>query len=316
MPAYESPASDDLHTPHNDDPWFTETAWYSFWTTDAAFAMHVYLRFRPNLGIADSSVYVWERGSSVPWDAAYWKQVHCPMPDSLSSMKLLGGIEHQQMEPFRSYRLGFADGSGYRSAIAAEVLFDAIDPPIYFGGKHFDQPGRVTGALVYDGIEHAVDCFAFRDRSWYSRSDFRLFRSAYSYVIPSPDTGFLVLTAAPRDADLLVSDVPVVGGHVMREGRRVGLVSGWRRVLEREPGTGRPLRLGIEAVDENGVALIAQGEATHALALAANANMLSWMSIVDWTADGITARGEDQEIWSPSLFRAYRKGGETRGTSA
>ena len=71
--------NDDLHVPATDDPWFTETAWYSFWTSGGAFAVHIYLRFRPNLGIADSSVYAWESGSSVPWETAYWKQVPVEM---------------------------------------------------------------------------------------------------------------------------------------------------------------------------------------------------------------------------------------------
>ena len=67
--------ADELHEPPSKDPWFTETAWYSFWTTGKEFAVHVYLRFRPNLDWADSCVYAWEPGASVPWDAAYWKHL-------------------------------------------------------------------------------------------------------------------------------------------------------------------------------------------------------------------------------------------------
>jgi hypothetical protein len=48
----------------------------------------------------------------------------------------------------------------------------------------------------------------------------------------------------------------------------------------------------------------------NCMAVAANPNMLSWMSLVEWEVRGRTVWGEDQEIWSPSIWRAFRRGHE------
>src|SRR4051794_21496555 len=99
------PADDELHAPETDDPWLTETAWYSFWTTGGEYAGHIYLRFRPNMGIANPCVYGGGAGTSVEWDAAYWKHSPLPMPTSLGSMELLTGLRHHAVDPFRHYQI-------------------------------------------------------------------------------------------------------------------------------------------------------------------------------------------------------------------
>lgn len=302
-----SAQDDELHRPDDPSPYVTETAWYSFWTPAAEYAVHVYLRFRANVGIANSCVYAWERGASVEWDAAYWKHLHGPMPASLTRMELLGGLRHVQREPFVGYELSYEDRAGYGPPFGFEVTVEAAREPTYFGGKHFDQEVRVTGRLTVDGRTFDVDCLAMRDRSWYRRGDFTLFRSAYSYAVRSPEAGFLALYAAPRDRDLLVDTLPLVGGHAVVDGRQHTFRGGVRRVTERDPATGHPLEVEVEADSEDGVRVTAHGRVRNAMALAANPNMLSWMGLVEWTVDGTTVVGEDQEIWSPSIWRAFRR---------
>jgi hypothetical protein len=305
---------DDLHVPDTEDPWITETAWYSFWTTGGEYAAHVYLRFRPNLGIANPCVYVWGEGTSVEWDAAYWKHSHFPMPASLASMELLGGLRHEAVEPFGTYRISYADNEKYGAPLYLAAEFTALGPPEFLGRKHFDQPVHVTGTLGVDGTEYDVDCLAMRDRSWYSRGDYTLFRSAYSYAITAPDEQLLAIFAAPRDCDMLVDDLPTAGGYLEsgRAGapsRRDPLTSGTRRVIRREDFTGHPLEVVVEVGGPAGQERMT-GRVRNCMAVAANPNMLSWMSLVEWEVGGRTVWGEDQEIWSPSIWRAFRRGHE------
>jgi hypothetical protein len=309
MTAPIHPGTDDLHPPASDDPWLTETAWYSFWTPGGEYAAHVYLRFRPNFGIANPCIYVWGTGTSVEWDAAYWKHSHYPMPSSLTSMRLLGGLEHVVVEPFQAYRLSYSDAEKYGPPMALDIAVTALGPPEFLGRKHFDQPVQVTGTLEVDGHRFAIDCLAMRDRSWYSRGDYTLFRSAYSYVIPNRDTQLLAIFAAPRDADLLVDDLPLAGGYCLTPptGERARLGRGTRTVTRRDEVTGRPLEIVLD-VDGPGDPGPITGLVRNGMAVAANPNMLSWMSLVEWQLDGGTALGEDQEIWSPSLWHAFRRG--------
>ena len=297
---------DELHLPPDDaSPWLTETAWYSFWTTDRVLAGHVYLRFRPNLGVMDSFVYVWGPGGSVPWDTAYWKDVRLAMPASLVDLEL-PSLTHAVVTPFEKYRLSARDERGYGGTFAFDIDAEAIRPPTHFGGKHLDQPMRMTGWIELDGTRREIDCRAMRDRSWYRRGDFTLFRSAYSYALSDSEDSFLALYAAPRDADMLRDDLPLVGGHITASSGHRGLSTGHRKVTERDPATGQPLAVEVTFATESGELRTVSGTVRNCLALAANTSMLSWMSLVDWDIDGEIVVGEDQEIWSPSIWRAFR----------
>jgi hypothetical protein len=300
---------DELHVPVDDDsPWLTETAWYSFWTAEREFAGHVYLRFRPNLQVMDAFVYVWGPDGSVPWDTAYWKDLRLPMPDSLRDLRLPGGLQHVVVRPFEHYELAYRDDRPYGGAFGFELQVEAISEPTYFGTKHFDQAVRVTGHVEVEGATYQVDCLAMRDRSWYRRGDFTLFRSAYSYAIESPTDSFLGLFAAPRDSDMMIDDLPLVGGHSVSGADLSLLKVGSRRVVDRDPLTGQPREIALVLGDALGKEQRISGRVTHALALAANTSMLSWMSLVEWDVGGRVVVGEDQDIWSPSIWRAFRRG--------
>jgi hypothetical protein len=300
---------DELHVPPEEDsPYLTETAWYSFWTKDSAHIGHVYLRFRVNLGTMDAFVYVWGSGGSTPWDTAYWKDLRLPMPGSIQDLELLGGLRHTVVRGLDEYALAYEDDRGYGARFGFELRAEALKPPTYFGGKHFDQPMHMTGWLEIDGSRHEVDCFAMRDRSWYRRGDFTLFRSAYSYAIESPEDSFLALYAAPRTDDMLRDDLPLVGGHTVSSDKQRTLSTGARRVIDRDPATGQPRAVVVTFAGEDGALREAKGRVRNSIALAANTNMLSWMSLVEWRVDGRTLVGEDQEIWSPSIWRAFRRG--------
>jgi hypothetical protein len=52
---------------------------------------------------------------------------------------------------------------------------------------------------------------------------------------------------------------------------------------------------------------VVRGAVTNGIALAANTSMLSWMSLVTWEFDGGHVVGEDQDIWSPSIWSAQRR---------
>lgn len=320
--SFPVPAGDDeFHADGSGDVWLTETAWYSFWTPGAELAVHVYLRFRHNVGIANSCIYAWKPGISTPWDAAYWKHLHVPIPESLTDLTLLGGIRHRQIDPYRTYEINYEDDTEFDGTFAFNVVFEAIESPQWFGGKHFDQSGVVRGKLESNGEVYEVDCRVMRDRSWYRRSDFALFRSAYSYVLGAQGDGFLALFAAPRDQPMLTDDLPLVGGWwAASTDARIPLVAGMRTVTRRDPATGAPLHVEIDAVDSAGRGVQMSGDTHNVLPITANANMMSWMSLTRWWMNDsrYPQIGEDQEIWSPSLWRSRHRiiDAETRSDEA
>src|ERR1700736_4758864 len=100
---------DELHVPGNENLWFTETAWYSFWDPAGRYMDHVYMRFRPNTGAADCNVYIWTSGVSLPWDTAYWKCFAMAYPESIRDLKFVGGLTHRIEADFAKYRITYED---------------------------------------------------------------------------------------------------------------------------------------------------------------------------------------------------------------
>jgi hypothetical protein len=299
-------ASDELHGASTDDPWLTETAWYSFWDVANRFIGHVYMRFRPYSGIADCNIYVWDREVSAPWDAVYWKRFEMAYPATLADLNWIGGLRHRVIEPLARYSLEYHDDSSpQQRGFGIELVLEKTGSPRWFGRKHFDQPMRVLGSLTIDGVELTVDCRSMRDRSWYSRSDFGRFRSGYSYLL-TDQFEVLLLSAAPKETNGLAPTLPIIGGYVHDADGEVSVVGGERAVSRRDSATGRPMGVRLVGELSSGKTIELEGSCRNSMAIACNAGMFSWMNFVEWHHQGATVFGEDQEIWSPSIWRAFR----------
>ena len=293
-----SPADDRFHPPASDDPWWTETSWFSFWVPERRLSGSVYPIFRPNLGICSSGVYVWDDTADAPWDVRYAKTWwHLPMPGGdLTQLTLASGLSYECLEPLRCYRIRYADGDD----LVLDLTFEGVIAPhavsLHPERGHLDQPGRVRGTLRLRGEELAVDCLAMRDRSWSVRADTGPMRAGYSYATASPEHGFHTMSISGGDEEF------VIAGYLLRDGEVADVRGGRRRVLGRDRG--RPVRVLIEAEDALGRRVEAEGRCVNRFAFQASPNLHAWMSLTAWTFDGVEAWGEDQDIWSPSMLRA------------
>ena len=298
---------DELHVPGDVNPWFTETAWYSFWDPAGRYIGHVYMRFRPNTGAADCNVYIWTSGVSLPWDTAYWKCFSMAYPESIRDLEFVGGLAHRIESDFAKYRITYDDTRSPLGGAHLDLMLDCVEPPRFFGKKHFDQAMHATGRLRIGDDEVEIDSLCMRDRSWYTRSDFGNFHSGYSYYL-AEDTKILVLSAYSAGTDPLVSALPIVGGYVNRDGKESAIVGGRRIVESRHAASGAPETLGLEVLLAGGEVVHLSGRSRNTIGIACNTAMFSWMCLVDWDTDDGPVLGEDQEIWSPSLWRAFRNG--------
>jgi hypothetical protein len=80
------------------------------------------------------------------------------------------------------------------------------------------------------------------------------------------------------------------------------LVSGERRILERGVD-GRPLRVLIDATDEFGRKLLAEGRCRNWLKWPAYVDMFTWWSLAEWEFDGEKGWGEEAETLGFRLLR-------------
>ena len=300
---------DEFHPPTSDDPYWTETCWFTFTVPERLLSGQLYPFFRPNQKVTAGGAYFWNEQGSQPWNVLHAKNFwHLPLPDEpLSDIRLPNGIRYRCVEPLRTYEIAYADPDG-GDEIDVALTFTAVAPPNYLGESHLDQPGRYQGTIRLLDEEFAVDSFGFRDRSWGVRPQFGqgltsspAHRGGYSYATASADDGFHAITMDFGDGCIGIH------GYVIRDGEWAKLVSARREVLERDDETGAPTRVVIDITDEAGRDIRAEGRCRNRLGVHLNPNLFTWNCLTEWTFDGVTAWGEDHDNWSaPAARRFFR----------
>jgi hypothetical protein len=288
-------ADDDFHAPAEDDPLWTETAWFGFAVPERRLAGAIYPVFRTNQGVCSSGVYVWDDTAEAQHEVLYARNSwHLPMPGHLTTLELANGLRYDVREALQRYGVRYADGD----ELVLDLEFDALHEPhapLLGATGHLDQLGRVTGTMVLHGEEIAVDCFEMRDRSWSVRRDHGAVRAAYDYAAAGPDTGFLAMSIGAGD------QFPILAGFHLHDGKAVRLTGGTRQIIhETDP---RPVQVRVEASDEAGCQIEAVGTCVNRFAFQSSPNYFAWMSLTRWVLDGVPAWGEDQDVWSPDLLR-------------
>jgi hypothetical protein len=319
----ENHRDDEFHPPTSDDPFWTETCWFTFTVPERRLSGQLYPFFRPNQGVLAAGAFFWDHTSHTPADALHARQFwHLPLPDQpLTDIALPNGITYRCLEPLRRYAVTYDDpdatagGTDTDSAIHVDLEFTAIAPPNYLGESHLDQPGRYVGTIVLDGEEIPVDAYGFRDRSWGPRTQFgrgihngASKSGGYSYATASENDAFHAITMDFGTGALAIH------GYIIRDGERSKVKSGTRRVLARDATSAYPRRVALDLVDESGRELHAEGECRNGLGLFLNPNLYTVNCLTEWTFDGITAFGEDHDNWSATGIKEFLRGrnsGET-----
>lgn len=294
---------DGFHPPTDDDLWWTETSWYSFYVPERRLSGSLYPLFRRNLDLCSTGVHLWDDSASAAHEIVYDRMLwHLPFPsDDLTDVTTASGLHYRTVEPGMRFELGYTDGG----ELEVDLTFAGIVEPHYLGKAHLDQHGRVQGTLRLRGEEIAVDCLAVRDRTWSRRSDIEVnvgggaHRGGYSHGAASATEAFQSISAMSGDEDV------VRGGYVVRDGELASVVKGSRRVVERSDG-GYPVRVALTLEDAQGRTLEAEGRGHNAFAWQFTPGMFSWNCLTEWEWDGGRGWGEDHDNWSTSAWHSFR----------
>jgi hypothetical protein len=278
----------------------------------------VYPVIRRNLDVASCSVQIWDDTSEHLYYARYGRIYwHLPIPTDLREWDVANGLSFRCLEPLHRWSLNFHEGDDVAFDLIYEGIHEPCEPhpagslPMPPGIGHFDQLCHVTGTLLLDGERFSVDCIEMRDKSWGPRSDGPRLADAsdhsggaYTYGATGRGNGFCAYGIGGTGIN---GQRAVIAGFLWRDGILGRLTDGTRR-RERD-SRGRPATVVIEATDEHGRSLMAEGSCVNSYAHLSTPNGFAWMSGTVWALDGETGWGEDQEVWdAATLRRAVREG--------
>ena len=103
---------DRFHPPTTDDPFWTETCWFTFAVPERKLSGQLYPFFRTNQNITSGGAFFWDDSGSQIWNCVYAKNLwHLPIPkgQDLSDIELPNGIRYRCVEPLNKYELHYLD---------------------------------------------------------------------------------------------------------------------------------------------------------------------------------------------------------------
>ena len=322
---------DDCYHRLSDDPFETETNWWSFNIPARRIGGWLHTLYHPNRGTATWRVFVWDDQGETPGQLAYYKRVEdAPMPAETDLRDISfpgGGYSLKMLEPLMRYRMTYADPArnfGFdfvHAGTHAPKRFPPGEAPM-LNNPHLDQLGHITGTLTLRGETIPIDCYSVRDRTWGPRggphaaarkvwpddaarlrvpggSRWRQIerergrgRMQYVFGHTGPDAGFLSFVRV-QDGDA-AGWSPMNAGWLLKDGV-FGHVDKTHSRLKtfRDPVSGWTSHQLVDVRDDLGRTIEAEGFAVSRMV-----DFNGSSTLMRWEFDGRTAWGEDQDRWN------------------
>ena len=136
----------------------------------------------------------------------------------------------------RAEDLGEHPGAHQKVSVSGELRFSAWVPPFHFesgltsavAGRHYEQPGSISGELVVDGERFPIDGAGLRDHSWGVRDWQGVPYWRWMGMLVDPEHFLLVNNVG------LESGAEVVGGCLMLGGELAPIVTGRTEGTQRD----------------------------------------------------------------------------------
>lgn len=299
-----APSDDGPHDPGNEF-YFNETYWFSFFAPERGLGGWLYSGIRPNAGVTAGGCWIWDSNGTDPWELPFFEQFNWLKPPAEADARhivLPNGNTVTTIEPGLKYDLTFDD----RDRLTVQLRFDAVEHPVplrpgtppYPKAAHYDQTGHVSGHLLLDGDRIEIDCYAMRDRSWGPRRERGYRPMAYTWLA---DAGTSLLTYSTPERDGTDS---IYAGYLRVDGAVSYVAQGTRRV-RRDPDKHWLTDVSLDLVDNVGRSLAVQGTVISRMILP-TATSVCVNSLIEFTLDGNTIHGEDQDVWPMNSWRVMQ----------
>jgi hypothetical protein len=294
-------AADEVFHPAGDDEHWCESGWFGFAIPERDINGFVYYFHDVRTGISGGGPALWDPSGEQVYDCLFydWRWHQPPTgPLEFRDFRLPNSLRHQVLEPMRGYRLSYS-----QLGLELDLEWTALMEPHELGHgtaadpRHFDQAGRMHGLATLNGEVLDVDCYSLRDRTWGPHRPGARRSGDYLWAIASPREHWHAITVAGKEP----GTDKLAGGYFVRDGMLGELVAGTRHVVERRSGV--PMRVVLDAEDDRGRTLHAEGQVRTALRWLGWPGRLTFWTLTDWRWDGVQGWGEDQEFFAREQVR-------------
>ena len=293
------------------DPYWNESAWFSFSAPERGIHGFLYYFFRPNMNLLVGGPAMWDSSGSTMWDILYcdWPTLQAMPADAEKfGFTAQNSLSVELLEPSQLFRLHY-DNNGFTlnlewTAIAEPHDFTAMEE-LATGATgerlHIEQCGRVKGTIRHHQEVYQIDCYSIRDTSFGVRKFTTVSKGSYFWGIASEDFAFHALTLGEG------REQQVVGGFLMQDGRTEGLKGGTRRVIEDGRYTPRTFAVDLEDRAGRKVSMTATTSSDFIFAGYPD-NPTTW-SLLEIEEGGRRFWGDIQEFRPIEQFRRQVRGG-------
>ena len=331
-----TPADDGYHK-LSDDPFETETNWWSWSVPERRLGGWIHTLYYANRQTVTWRIVVWGPEGYDLARMPYYKKVEEVAlpgePDLRNIAYPAGGYSLRMIEPGMKYHIVYEDAD---RDFALDFVFEGAHPPRRFEPgeppfiqtPHYDQLGHLKGVMRLRGEVIALDCWSMRDRTWgprggpYAKSRKQSYvndlervmhpgcarsreierergRGRIQYIFGHADgrSGFLGFVR-PQDG---AADgwSPMNGGYLLREGVYGSLDKGRSRMRTfRSPDTGWCTHMQVDLCDLEGRTMLVEGMAMSRMSEAGYGTN----QLMRWDFDGKIGWGEDQDVWDGRHF--------------
>ncbi|WP_296675605.1 hypothetical protein [Novosphingobium sp.] len=334
---YAFKPEDDCYHQLSDDPYETETNWWSFNVPARKIGCWIHTPYYPNRQTCTWRIFAWDERGYDPARMAYYRKVEeAAMPADPDLREITfpgGGYSLKMLEPGMKYHLQYEDRDRdfaldfVHTGAHPPRRFEPGEPP-FITTPHYDQLGHIVGTMRLDGEDIAIDSWSVRDRTWgprggpYAQSRKQSYasdldrvrhpggarwreierergRGRIQYIFGHADgsSGFLGFVRS-QDGDV-EGWSPMNGGYLLCDGTYGNLDSAKCRMRAfRDPQTGWCSHMQVELVDTSGRTMTAEGTAVSRMSEAGYGTN----QLMRWDFDGKIGWGEDQDVWNPKHF--------------
>jgi len=294
----------------------SETNYFGFSIPEENINAEIYLWSHPTFGVCAGGTFIYKGFKRQTLEAEYHNYfAYQPIPKDFTEYELAVGVK-VKINPLKSVRITYSDPAAQTEF---DVTLTGLTPPVGRpDGHHFTQSCKTSGRLVLRGKEYKIDGYFSRDHSWsHERPEVRRRTPPTTWMVGILGDDLAFHTVGPDEISrhpewrewepTLPERMPFNWGYLVEHGEVIQLAELRNKFTTRDSDGVTPLAYELDVVDVKGRTHHITGQVKANCPFHWWPNMITHMSMVEWTLNGRKGTGDCQDIQYNDWVTAFSK---------